>query len=157
MYCMLCAWAVMTHIVRMIPCPRRTKSKREERTKSHSLVPASILATFPNGKKASKYVWIELCTVTKIHFPSYVKYQLIWLTLSILSLYMRNYSGFSKSRDEPLKFCCALWKCMKLLFEWHYLIWDFHNAISKGSCLWSGIPFHILSHFIEPRLLVILF
>lgn len=53
------------------------------------------------------------------------------------------------------KVSCVLWRCMKLLFEWHYLIFDFHNVISKGSCLWSRIPIHILSCLVEPRLLLI--
>lgn len=53
------------------------------------------------------------------------------------------------------KVWCVLWRCMKLLFEWHYLIFDFHNVISKGSCLWSRIPIHILSCLVEPRLLLI--
>lgn len=42
---------------------------------------------------------IEQWTVMKIHISSYVKYKLMWLTSSILSSCMRNYSCFSKSRQ----------------------------------------------------------
>lgn len=76
-----------------------------------------------------------------------------WLTIFLLDKGMRlllRKSGYA------FKICCVLWKCMKLHFEWHYLIYNFHNAFSKGSCIWSRIPIHILSCLVEPRLLLFL-
>ena len=89
------------------------QTRREDRI-THFGASFNIRNTMPNGKKTKSDIIASI-------FRDKGSLLLLW----------------QQQRDMLLKVCCG--NAWNYSFEWHYLLSDFHNAIVKGSCLWSRI------------------